>query len=131
MADKDFKQNVKEFNEVNSLIAAAKDQLKVLSERKKTLEDSLIVWMKQNNFTEAVTKKNKLVHKEQKRKVPVKKKEAAKNLADYFDAVDWTDFKSLSSIQKAQAINDYLSSKRKTVTKSTLGVRKIPSSMSG
>ena len=131
MADKDFKQNVKEFNEVNSLIAAAKDQLKVLSERKKTLEDSLIVWMKQNNFTEAVTKKNKLVHKEQKRKVPVKKKEAAKNLADYFDTIDWTDFKSMSSIQKAQSINDYLSSKRKTVTKSTLGVRKIPSSMSG
>ena len=125
MSDKDFKQNVKDFNEVISLIQVSKDQLKVLSERKKTLESTLIVFMKSNNKAEILTKKNKLVHKEQNRKVPVKKKEAAKNLADYFDKIDWQDFTAMSSIQKASSIDEYLASKRKTVTKSTLGVHKV------
>lgn len=125
MTDKDFKQNIKDFNEVNSLITVAKDQLKVLTERKKVLENTLIVFMKSNNVTEAVTKKNKLVHKEQKRKVPVKKKEASKNLADYFDKINWEAFTAMSSIQKAASIDEYLASQRKTVTKSTLGIHKV------
>lgn len=125
MSDKEFKQNVKEFNEVTSLIDAAKEKLKVLTTRKKTLEDTIVVFMKRNNVTEAVTKKNKLVHKESKRKVPVKKKDAEKNLADFFDSLDWDAFMEMSSIQKADTVNAYLASKRKTVTQSKLGVKKV------
>mgnify|MGYP000004907898 CR=1 FL=1 len=125
MNDKEFRQNVKEFNEVASLIDAAKEKMKVLTTRKKTLENTIVVFMKSNNFEECVTKKNKLVHKESKRKVPVKKKDAEKNLADFFDSLDWDAFMELSSIQKADAVNAYMASKRKTVTESKLGVKKV------
>ena len=125
---KEFKQNVKDFNEVSSLIDVAKEKLKVLTTRKKSLEDTIVVFMKHNNVTEAVTKKNKLVFGQSKRKVPVKKKDAEKNLADFFDSLDWDSFMELTSIQKADAVNAYLASKRKTVTQCKLACRKMQAS---
>jgi len=120
----EYKQNVKELEELRGLIDSTKDNLKKLTTRKKELENECIIFMKKSKIEKAVTRKFVMEKKMTKRAVATKAKDKTIHLVKFFNEVTWTDFMKLSSEQKAKHIEDYLKGKKKYEEKEVLTMKK-------
>ena len=119
-----FKTSVKEFDDVNDKLKILRGQVKILNTRKKQLEEVIIVFMNRNKVKQVVTKKAAITHTEKTRKAPVTKKELPNVFVQFFTECNQAQFNNLTPQQKATEIQEYIKSKGKTVTSSSLSCKK-------
>ena len=93
-----------EIKEINSKMKPFQERLKELKNTRKELENNICSFMETNEIGECKLQEGALLYKNSKNVIPLKKDTIKENIIKFFNVYDQSDFKGLSSEEKAEQL---------------------------
>ena len=121
----DFKKLIREFDEIDTTLKMHREQSKLLNQRKKQLETTIVTFMKSNNVSEATTKKHRVIHKQSKRTQAPKKSEFKTIVVEFFSKINWATFPTLPPFDKAVMLEQFMKSKNRMVYSDSVSLKQV------
>jgi hypothetical protein len=93
-----------EIKEINGKMKPFQERLKELKNTRKELENNICSFMETNEIGECKLQEGALLYKNSKNVIPLKKDTIKENIIKFFNDYDPSDFKGLSSEEKAEQL---------------------------
>ena len=93
-----------EIKEISGKMKPFQERLKELKNARKELENNICSFMETNEIGECKLQEGALLYKNSKNVIPLKKDTIKENIIKFFNDYDSSDFKGLSSEEKAEQL---------------------------